>query len=99
VLAIGRDVLGKATTDRVTVGIRPEKFTVAAHGLPVAVDVVEELGSDGYLYGRALLDGSEQNIVVRVDAQDHPKAGDHIHLASDPADVHVFDAETGERLN
>lgn len=99
VLAIGRDILGKATGNRVTVGIRPEKFTVAAHGLPVAVDVVEELGSDGYLYGRALLDGSEQNIVVRVDAQDHPKAGDQIHLASDPADVHVFDAETGERLN
>jgi multiple sugar transport system ATP-binding protein len=99
VLPIARDILAKATSNRVTVGIRPEKFTVAAHGLPVAVDVVEELGSDGYLYGRALLDGSDQNIVVRVDAQDHPKAGDSIHLSSDASEVHVFDAETGERLN
>ena len=91
--------LSKASGKTVVIGIRPERFDIASKGLVVDVDVVEELGSDGYLYGRALLDGSEQNIVVRVDAQDHPKAGDHIHLGSDPADVHVFDAETGERLN
>ncbi|MFM1957806.1 MAG: sn-glycerol-3-phosphate transporter ATP-binding protein UgpC [Actinomycetota bacterium] len=99
VLPIDRDILAKASGNRVTVGIRPEKLTPAAHGLEVDVDVVEELGSDGYLYGRANLDGQEHNVVVRVDPIDHPRAGDRIHLQADAAAVHVFDAESGERLN
>jgi len=99
VLPISKEVLAKATGSRVTVGVRPEKMSVATHGLEVDVDVVEELGSDGYLYGRVQLDGNEQNVVVRVDPIDHPKAGDKIHLQADPEAVHVFDGETGERLN
>ncbi len=99
VLPISSDILSKASTKRVTVGIRPEKLSVENQGLVVDVDVVEELGSDGFLYGRAQLDGTEQNVVVRVDAINHPKAGDRIHLLADAASVHVFDAETGLRLN
>jgi multiple sugar transport system ATP-binding protein len=99
VLPISSDILSKASTKRVTVGIRPEKLSVESQGLVVDVDVVEELGSDGFLYGRAQLDGTEQNVVVRVDAIHHPKAGDRIHLLADASSVHVFDAETGLRLN
>jgi multiple sugar transport system ATP-binding protein len=99
VLPISSDILSKASTKRVTVGIRPEKLSVENQGLVVDVDVVEELGSDGFLYGRAQLDGTEQNVVVRVDAINHPKAGDRIHLLADASSVHVFDAETGLRLN
>jgi hypothetical protein len=36
---------------------------------------------------------------VRVDPIDHPRAGDRIHLQADASAVHVFDAESGERLN
>lgn len=99
VLPIAREILAKATGSRVTVGVRPEKLSVAPNGLIVDVDVIEELGSDGYLYGRVQLDGTEQNIVVRVHPIDHPMAGDKIHLQADPEAVHVFDAESGERLN
>jgi multiple sugar transport system ATP-binding protein len=99
VLPIAREILAKATGNRVTVGVRPEKLTVATKGLIVDVDVIEELGSDGYLYGRVQLDGTEQNIVVRVHPIDHPMAGDKIHLQADPEAVHVFDTESGERLN
>jgi multiple sugar transport system ATP-binding protein len=99
VLPIAREILAKATGSRVTVGVRPEKLTVAPKGLIVDVDVIEELGSDGYLYGRVQLDGTEQNIVVRVHPIDHPMAGDKIHLQADPEAVHVFDTESGERLN
>ncbi|BDQ00669.1 sn-glycerol-3-phosphate ABC transporter ATP-binding protein UgpC [Aquiluna sp. KACHI24] len=99
VLPIAREILAKASGSRVTVGIRPEKLSVSDHGLVVDVDVVEELGSDGYLYGRAQLDGSEHNIVVRVDAISHPRAGERIHLQADASAVHVFDAESGLRLN
>jgi multiple sugar transport system ATP-binding protein len=99
VLPIAREILAKATGSRVTVGVRPEKLSVAPNGLIVDVDVIEELGSDGYLYGRVQLDGTEQNIVVRVHPIDHPMAGDKIHLQADPEAVHVFDTESGERLN
>ena len=99
VLPIAREILAKATGNRVTVGVRPEKLTVDNKGLIVDVDVIEELGSDGYLYGRVQLDGTEQNIVVRVHPIDHPMAGDKIHLQADPEAVHVFDTESGERLN
>ena len=99
VLPISREILAKASGSKITVGIRPEKLSVAEKGLEVDVDVVEELGSDGYLYGRAQLDGTEQNVVVRVDAINHPKAGDKIHLISEPNAVHLFDVESGARLN
>jgi multiple sugar transport system ATP-binding protein len=94
VLPIAREILAKATGSRVTVGVRPEKLSVAPNGLIVDVDVIEELGSDGYLYGRVQLDGTEQNIVVRVHPIDHPMAGDKIHLQADPEAVHVFDTES-----
>jgi multiple sugar transport system ATP-binding protein len=99
VLPVSREILAKASGSKITVGIRPEKLSVSEHGLVVDVDVVEELGSDGYLYGRAQLDGTEQNVVVRVDAINHPKAGDKIHLISEPDAVHLFDVESGARLN
>jgi multiple sugar transport system ATP-binding protein len=99
VLPIDRSVLSKTSAKKVTVGIRPEKLSVAAHGLVVDVDLVEELGSDGFLYGRAQLDGAEQNIVVRVDPISHPRAGEKVHLHADKDAVHVFDVESGERLN
>jgi multiple sugar transport system ATP-binding protein len=99
VLPIDSNVLSRTSAKRVTVGIRPERLTSASHGLVVDVDLVEELGSDGYLYGRYNLDGEEQNIVVRVDPISHPRAGEKIHLHADRDYAHVFDLETGERLN
>ena len=32
-------------------GIRPENFRIATEGISLDVDVVEELGADGYVYG------------------------------------------------
>jgi len=90
-----------ATGNTVTVGVRPEDFTVvpaAEGGLEVKVNLVEELGSDGYLYGNAVIDGNDSEIVVRVDGRDHPVAGDVVTIAPHPTRVHAFDASTGERL-
>ncbi len=99
ILPVDRSILAKTNSKKVTVGIRPEKLTPAPHGLVADVDVVEELGSDGYLYGRAQLDGTEQAIVVRVDTLNHPRAGEKIHLHADKDSLHLFDVESGERLN
>ena len=53
VLPIERAALSKATGDKIIVGVRPEDLDISStgEGLPVQVDVVEELGADAYIYG------------------------------------------------
>src|SRR6476659_9077664 len=95
------DTLGKAHGTEVTIGVRPEDIQVAPEdgkGLTVTVDLVEELGADGYLYGHADVAGKRTDIVARVDGRRHPIAGDKVTLAPVPGHVHVFDIESGERL-
>ena len=100
VLPIDKKFLSKTKAKSVTVGIRPENLTVSKkEGIQVDVDVVEELGADGYLYGTSHLNGGNQDIVVRVDGRTHPNAGETVFLKADGGIVHLFDIETGERLN
>jgi multiple sugar transport system ATP-binding protein len=100
VLPIDKKFLSKTKANSVTVGIRPENLTVSKkEGIQVDVDVVEELGADGYLYGTSHLNGGNQDIVVRVDGRVHPSAGETVFLKADGGIVHLFDIETGERLN
>ncbi|BDU10787.1 ABC transporter ATP-binding protein [Aurantimicrobium sp. INA4] len=92
--------VAKKATGAVTVGIRPEDLTVNKDkGLKIKVDVVEELGADGYLYGHVTIDGAEHNITVRVDGRDHPMRGDEVFVLPTEKHIHVFDAESGERLS
>src|SRR4051794_32481620 len=51
---------------RVTVGIRPESLELGADGLPAAVEVVEELGSDAFVYCSAELPSGPARLVARV---------------------------------
>jgi multiple sugar transport system ATP-binding protein len=86
----------------VVVGVRPENWRLvgpADGGLPVTVSVIEELGADGYVYGTSDVAGTPSNVIVRVPSRDAARKGDALHLTTDPAHVHVFDAETGERLS
>jgi len=98
---IERDTLSNARSGQITVGIRPEDVVVAqsGDGLPVTVDVVEELGADGYLYGHADVNGSRVDIVARVDGRSHPSIGDTIVVTPKQGHVHAFDTESGERLD
>ncbi|GGR16446.1 ABC transporter ATP-binding protein [Agromyces mediolanus] len=101
VVPVERDVLGHASGSQVTIGVRPEDIqvsTTAGEGLEVKVDLVEELGADGYLYGHSEIEGKRTDIVARVDGRAHPFAGDTVYLTPTPHHVHVFDAESGERL-
>jgi multiple sugar transport system ATP-binding protein len=101
VAAVGRDVLDQTTSNSVTIGIRPEDVEVSTSGdgLAVDVDVVEELGADGYLYGHAEINGSRVDIVARVDGRNHPNAGDKVFITPEPNHIHVFDTDSGLRLN
>ncbi len=93
-----------AVNGRVVVGIRPEhlEFTESGNGIAMEVDVVEELGSDAYVYGRALNEngsGAEESIVARVDWRNPPTKGDKLSLTADPENVYFFAPEDGKRLN
>jgi multiple sugar transport system ATP-binding protein len=100
VAKVDRATLGETTATKVTIGIRPEDVVVSTtgEGLPVDVDVVEELGADGYLYGHTEIDGNRVDIVARVDGRSHPYAGDKVFILPEPHHVHAFDTETGLRL-
>jgi multiple sugar transport system ATP-binding protein len=97
-----RDVAAAAAgLSQLTLGIRPEAFSVAADGqtgMPLRVDLAEELGADAYVYGTAPLDGGEEQMVVRVDGKLVPHLGDTLQLVVDPNALHTFHPETGERL-
>jgi multiple sugar transport system ATP-binding protein len=100
VVKIDKAVLAKTKAKMVTLGVRPENLVVSKkEGLSVEVDVIEELGSDGYLYGSATVDGVRTEIVSRVDGRDHPHKGDTVFLTPEGGIMHLFDVETGERLN
>jgi multiple sugar transport system ATP-binding protein len=100
VVKIDKAVLAKTNAKMVTLGVRPENLTVSKKdGISVEVDVVEELGSDGFLYGSAKLDGAHTELVSRVDGRDHPMKGDTVFLKPEGGIMHIFDVETGERLN
>jgi len=86
----------------ITVGVRPEAWRLVSPnegGLPVRVTVVEELGSDAFVYGTSGIEGTPNNIIVRVSARDSVHKGETIHVTTDPHHVHVFDTASGERLS
>jgi multiple sugar transport system ATP-binding protein len=86
----------------ITVGVRPEAWRLVSSnegGLPVRVTVVEELGSDAFVYGTSGIEGTPNNIIVRVSARDSVHKGETIHVTTDPQHVHVFDTASGERLS
>ncbi len=99
-LPIPRDVLADAG-DRVVVGIRPEDLTLSGNGagLPIEVDVVEELGADAYVYGRMPGEETEDKpFIARVDGRTPPTKGDVVYFSPEAHHLHVFHAETGLRL-
>ena len=96
------ETAGRRTSERIVVGVRPEAWRVVGAdegGVPARVTVVEELGSDAFVYGTTLVEGASSSIIIRVGARDTVRKGDVLHVTTDAHDVHVFDAESGERLS
>ena len=99
-----------------TIGVRPEDLHLvgAGEGIELDVDLVEELGSDAFVYGRVreavgsvligARDGGDdedagpQELVARVDPKRAPRKGDRVNVCPVPEAVHLFDGSTGERL-
>lgn len=111
------EAVNKLTADdnsQIVVGFRPEDASLAAPENPNAFSLkvvnVEDLGSDGYIYGNILTEGgaadesqlmSDQNklTTVRVNPRQLPKIGEVVKITIDPAKMHLFAPSTELRLN
>ncbi len=90
-------------SDKVTVGFRPEHTELVGAsdgGIPIVVELVEELGSDAYVHGSAQLNGdtAKDTLVVRTDGRVIPRLGETVYLRPRVGAQHVFHAVTGNRL-
>ncbi|BCB80258.1 diacetylchitobiose ABC transporter ATP-binding protein MsiK [Phytohabitans flavus] len=86
---------------KITVGFRPEDCDLVSPtegGLPVVVELVEDLGSDANVYGHAALDGGSERFVVRTDRRRMPNMGDTVFVKPRTGQNHAFHAVTGQRL-
>jgi multiple sugar transport system ATP-binding protein len=79
------------------VGIRPEQLEITdSGGVEVVVDLVEDLGSEAYVYTHA----SGVELVARSNPRTAPRLADTVRLRRHPEGaVHLFDPSSGERLN
>jgi multiple sugar transport system ATP-binding protein len=88
---------GGLTSDRVTIGVRPESLKMSDEGLEATILAVEELGSDSFVYCTPI--GNEDiSLVARTDGLNMSQPGTKVHLMPDVAAMHVFDAASGVRL-
>lgn len=86
---------GCAATGAVKYGIRPEHLTLDPEGIAAKVNLVEPMGSETQV---TMVLGDQTLIGVfreRVSA----KPGETITVAPDLSAIHLFDAETGNRIN
>jgi multiple sugar transport system ATP-binding protein len=82
---------------KLTVGIRPEHLSIGGDGeLTLEVALVEDLGSDSYVYGY-LPGNSGSQVIVRA-TRDHPRPGEVVKVKVDTAHLHLFDGATGMRV-
>jgi multiple sugar transport system ATP-binding protein len=100
VVPVGAEARAACDDGRVTLGFRPEHLTVSQDGpgLPVTVDVVEELGSDAYVYGTARIGDRDQTVVVRVGGRVVPSKGETLRVLPHTGETHLFSTATGLRL-
>jgi multiple sugar transport system ATP-binding protein len=99
-LRIGADAVevpapaGLAEGQAVTLGLRPEHLRLADEGLPAEVRVVEPTGSETHV----VLRFHEQEIVAAFRDRVTLHPGETVRLRPDETHIHLFDADSGERL-
>lgn len=95
---------------KIVVGFRPEGLEVIPNdsttGIPIVVDLVEELGSDAYVYGHLVGTGEDtgvievgaQQVVVRVPPNSAPAGGSTMRVQIKEGQQHIFAEASGLRL-
>jgi multiple sugar transport system ATP-binding protein len=103
---IDRDMATLSVEERqkgVRVGMRPHDLFLAEEcpsrcsvRFNVVVDYVEMTGAESFALVRPV--DSAEIINVRIPRSANARQGDTIAIALDPRDMHLFDAQTGERI-
>ena len=75
-------------------GIRPEHLRRGTAAIPAVVELVEPIGHEAVIHARTGNDA----FVVTHDVHSAPRIGETIQLQLEPEKLHLFDAESGERL-
>ena len=114
-IPLSRETLG-ALTDadggKINLGFRPEALDIADSSVegafPVQVNLVEELGSDAFLYGELAGDSEaaahlssgagDAQMIVRVDPRNVPEKGSKVYVKIRTGEQHHFSSATGLRL-
>lgn len=116
-ITLPTEVVDKLTAEdggKIVLGFRPEDASLASDADPDAfkLDVlnVEDLGSDGYIYGNIVTGDSDSSqdtmmsdqnkmTTVRVNPRQLPKVGDTVRIHIDPTKMHLFSPASEMRLN
>ncbi len=87
---------GAGRADSVIYGVRPEHFDIVSEGgLPISVVLVEPMGSETQITGRA----GDAEIVALFHTRVRAKPGETLRLMPQVGETHLFDARSGERIN
>jgi len=80
---------------KVIYGIRPEHLRLDPEGVAAVVQVTEPTGSET----QVIMNLAGSQVVGAFRERIMQKPGQQLHIAPDPALVHLFDEKTGTRLN
>jgi multiple sugar transport system ATP-binding protein len=101
----GMSALQREGARTVTLGFRPESVQLVGEGqgIPMQVDLVEELGSVAYAYGRLAatdteLRATDTTTTVRVDPRNPPAIGKPAYLRIRTEEQHLFSPSSGLRI-
>ena len=84
------------TTDAV-LGFRAEHLQLKTDGeISLTIDIIEKLGADSIIYGK---DKDGVTICYKENGNTKLNIGDNINLSLDLNSIHLFDKNTGKRLN
>ena len=104
------DQLTEADGGTVILGFRPESLDVVPQGtansIPIRVNIVEELGSDAYVYGNLAggaddsspVAAAENQVIIRVDPRRVPGKGEIIWVKIRGGELHMFHPSDGTRV-
>ena len=76
------------------IGVRPEDLELSASGIPVELVSADYLGADSVVSARF----GDEMILVRRPGHIRVKEGEQAHLSCPAESLHVFDAQTGKRI-
>lgn len=109
------DAITPADNGQIVIGFRPEALDIVPEGtpntIPVKLHLVEELGSDAFMYGKLVGGGglgsgtdanpddvSTDQIIIRTAPHAAPPIGSVVHVRIREGAQHNFSKATGDRL-